>query len=123
MMPVLSRQSRERLLLAAYLLAIAWLNAYICRQVFLIEFTGKMNSMHGFWIALANLAGEHWYKPSWWPYSYLGMPFEYTYAPLVPALTALIARLPGISTPHGFQIVSGSVHCLGPVALFLMAWQ
>ena len=102
---------------------ITWLNAYICRQVFFIEFTGKMNSMHGFWIAMANLAAEHWYKPSWWPYWYIGMPFEYTYAPLVPALTAAIARLSGISAAHAFQIVSGGVYCFGPLALFMMAWQ
>src|SRR6266567_4780826 len=72
---------------------IVWLNAYICRQVFFIEFTGKMNSIHGVWIAMANLAGEHWYKPAWWPHWYNGMPFEYTYAPLVPALSAAIAWL------------------------------
>jgi len=72
---------------------------------------------------MANLAGEHWYKPSWWPYWYNGMPFEYTYAPLVPALTFAIARLSGFSAAHAFQIVSGSVYCLGPAALFAMAWQ
>src|ERR1035441_2789876 len=120
---LLSPQLQQKLLIAAYLVAVIWLNAYICRQVFFIEFTGRMNSMHGFWIAMANLAGEHWYKPGWWPYWYNGMPFEYTYAPLVPALTAAIARLFGISAAHGFQIVSGSVYCLGPAALFLMARQ
>ncbi|HEV2581071.1 MAG TPA: hypothetical protein VGT44_09480, partial [Ktedonobacteraceae bacterium] len=109
--------------MAAYVLAIIWLNAYIVRQVFFIEFMGKMNSMHGFWIAMARLAGAHWYKPTWWPYWYIGMPFDYTYAPLVPALTAAIARMSGVSAAHGFQIVSGGVYCLGPLALFLMAWQ
>jgi hypothetical protein len=112
-----------RVLPGVYLLAIVWMNAYICRQVFFIEFTGKMNSIQGVWIAMANLAGEHWYKPTWWPHWYNGMPFEYTYAPLVPALSAAIARLSGVSAAHGFQIVSGGVYCLGPAALFLMAWQ
>ena len=92
---IVPSQMQQKLLPVLYLLAIVWLNAYICRQVFFIEFTGKMNSMHGLWIAMANLAGEHWYKPAWWPYWYNGMPFEYTYAPLVPALTAAIARLSG----------------------------
>jgi hypothetical protein len=119
----LSPRLQQRLLFAVYLLAIVWLNAYICRQVFFIEYTGKMNSMHGFWIAIAKLAGEHWYRPTWWPYWYNGMPFEYTYAPLVPGLTAAIARLSGFSAAHAFQIVSGSVYCLGPAALFLMARQ
>ena len=64
----LSPRRLQRLLFAAYLVAIIWLNAYICRQAFFIEYTGKMNSMHGAWIAMARLAGEHWYKPTWWPY-------------------------------------------------------
>ncbi len=117
------RHPPHRLLVAAYLLVVVWLNAYICRQVFFIEFTGKMNLMHGFWIAIARLAGDHWYKPSWWPYWYVGMPFEFTYAPLVPALSAGVARVSGFSAAHGFQVVCGLVYCLGPVALFLMAWQ
>ena len=119
----MSRRLQERLFPAAYLLAILWLNLYICRQVFFLEFTGKMNSMHGFWMAMARLAGEHWYKPSWWPYWYIGMPFEFTYAPLVPGLTAAIAKSSGVSVAQAFQIVSGIVYCLGPVALFLMARQ
>ena len=82
-----------------------------------------MNSMHGFWIAMARLAGAHWYRPMWWPYWYGGGPFEFTYAPLVPGLTAGVARLSGLSAAHGFQIVSGIVYCLGPAALFLMACE
>ena len=129
--PRLARKYREhlpprrqqRLLFAAYLLVIVWLNAYICRQVFFIEFTGKMNSMHGFWIAMARLGGEHWYKPTWWPYWYNGTPFEYTYAPLVPGLAAAIARLSGFSAARAFQTVSGGVYCFGPATLFLMARQ
>lgn len=119
----ISRAAQLRLIAAACALALIWINAYVCRQVFFIEYTGKMNSMHGFWIAMAKLATVHWYKPYWWPHWYLGMPFEYTYAPLVPGLTAAIARLEHISAARAFQIVSGSVYCFGPVALFLMARQ
>ena len=52
---LVSPQLQQKLLFATYLLIVIWLNAYICRQVFFIEFTGKMNSMHGFWIAMARL--------------------------------------------------------------------
>src|SRR5438874_2528028 len=38
----LSRRLPQRLLVAAYLVVVVWLNAYICRQTFFIEFTGKM---------------------------------------------------------------------------------
>jgi hypothetical protein len=117
------RPPQQRLLVMAYLLAVIWVNAYIVRQVFFIEYTGRMNSMHGVWIAMANLAGHDWFKPSWWPYWYNGMPFEFTYQPAVPGLTAAIAWLGGITTAHAFQIVCGIVYCFGPAALFLMLWQ
>lgn len=99
------------------------LNLYLIRQVCLLEFTGKTNSMHGFWIAIAKLADSHWWQPSWWPYWYGGMPFEYTYAPLVPALTAFIANIAGI--PHGqaFHVVAALAFCTGPVAVYGLAWQ
>jgi len=118
-----SPRFQQRFLCLLYLLIIVWLNGYICRQAFFIEYTGKMNSMHGFWIAIAKLAGDHWYKPSWWPYWYNGMPFEYTYAPLVPGLTAAISRLSGFSAARAFLMVSAGVYCLSPAALFLMARQ
>ena len=79
--------------------------------------------MHGVWMAIAKLAGPAWYKPSWWRYWYNGMPFEFTYQPGVPGLTAVIAWISGISVPHAFQVVCGIVYCFGPAALFLMAWQ
>jgi uncharacterized membrane protein YozB (DUF420 family) len=118
-----SRHLPRRVPVSVYLLVVVWVNGYICRQAFFTEYTGKMNSIQGVWIAMARLAGPHWFKPSWWPYWYDGMPFEYTYAPLVPGLTALIAHLSGFTVAHGFQIVMGLVYCLAPAAFFLMAWQ
>jgi hypothetical protein len=120
---LLPRVAQQKLVAAAFAFALFCLNAYICRDAFSVEYTDAMNSMHGFWIAMAKLANVHWYRPRWWPYWYLGMPFEYTYAPLVPGLTAAIARLSHISAARAFHIVSGGVYCFGPVSLYLMARQ
>src|SRR5579864_1231138 len=113
--------NRERALTACYVAALVWLNAYLCREVFFFDHIGQMNSMHGFWMGLARLAGYAWYKPSWWRYAYDGMPFEYTYAPLVPGLIAGISKLTGWSLGRAFGVVAGFVFCFGPVAMFLMA--
>src|ERR1700737_4453394 len=51
---------------AAYGITLLWVNLYICRDFFFHE-TAYMNSMHGFWIALARLGGDSWFHPSWWP--------------------------------------------------------
>jgi len=112
---------RENALIVCYVAALIWLNLYWCREVFFLDHIGQMNSMHGFWMGLARLAGDGWYKPTWWRYSYDGMPFEYTYAPLVPGLIAAISKLSGWPVGRAFGVVAGFVFCFGPVAMFLMA--
>ena len=104
----------------AYALAIVWLNAYVCREFFVNE-TAWMNSMHGFWIALAERAGDSWFHESWWPYWDGGIPFEHLCASC-PALTALWAALRGIPHALAFNVITGAVYCLGPLTLFVMAW-
>ena len=70
---------------------------------------------------MARLAGEHWFRPSWWPYFDGGIPFEHTYAPLVPALTALYSKLGACSVARAFNGITGLVYVLGPLAMFAMA--
>jgi hypothetical protein len=107
-----------------YLAAVVWLNAYICRELFFIGFTGYMNSMHGIWIAIARLApASYWLKPGWWPFWQAGAPFDYVYAPLVPGLTALGAWLTGWPAPRAFYALSGLIYCLLPGVFFLVSWQ
>src|SRR4051794_1662974 len=108
---------------AFYAVLLAAVNFYICRGLFFAEFTGHTNSIQGLWISMARLASEHWFRPSWWPYQDAGVPFEHTYMPLVPAATALVAKLTHLSTPRAFFSVMGAVLCLGPVTLFLMIWR
>src|SRR5689334_3684049 len=92
-----TRQRLQKILPACYIIGLLWIQVYICRRVFFLEYTGQMHSMHGFWMAMARLAGDAWYKPTWWPYWFAGMPFEFTYMPGVPGLAAAISRLAGIS--------------------------
>jgi hypothetical protein len=96
-----------------YLAGILWLNVYLVRQIFAIEFSAQPQSMHGFWMAIARLAEGHWWTPHWWPYWYGGMPFELTYAPLVPWLAKHL----------GLYRVIGLSLCLVPLAVYGFAWR
>jgi hypothetical protein len=107
----------------AYMLVLAAINFYLCRGLFSVEFTAHTNSIQGLWISMARLAGEHWFRPSWWPYQDSGMPFEHTYMPLVPAASALLAIIAGVSAARAFHGIMGLVLCFGPVTLFLMIWR
>ena len=108
-------------LLAA--VAVAWLNVYLIRELFLVESTARMHSMHGFWAALARLGGESWLRPTWWPYWDGGMPFEYAYAPLIPGAAALLSSLFGVEEPRALQIIFGTILAAGPTTLYLCVWR
>lgn len=115
--------ARKILIAGGYLVLLATINFYICRGLFFAEYTGHTNSIQGLWISMARLAGEHWFRPAWWPYQDGGVPFEHTYMPLVPALSALLAKIAQVSPARAFHSVMGLVLCLGPMTLFLMIWR
>ncbi|HTC86806.1 MAG TPA: hypothetical protein VK686_00840 [Bryobacteraceae bacterium] len=114
-------QRREWLSALAYALALLWINTYVCRDLFRNP-TAYMNSMHGFWIALAKHAGSNWLQLNWWPYWGCGLPFQFTYAPLIPVLIAAWTAVTGVSHILAFQSIAGVVYCLSPLTLFAMAW-
>lgn len=113
------RLSFLRLLLGAA--PVLFLNLYVIRDVFFLQYTGHMNSMHGFWMAMARLADTQWTSPGWWPYCDGGMPFEHLYAPLTPWLMAAIAKLRGIPVSQAFYAVTGLFYVLGPLTLYAFA--
>jgi hypothetical protein len=109
----------NRALILALAAGIGWLNLYIVRDLFLVETTAQMHSMHGFWTALARMPADGWMTPSWWPYWDGGMPREYAYAPLVPASISAISTILGVSELRSLQIWLGVVLTTGPMLLFL----
>ncbi len=111
----------EWLSVFVYALALAWINVYICRDLFRNP-AAHMNSMHGFWIALAKHAGNSWFQSNWWPYWDGGMPFEFAYAPLIPGLIAVWKVVAGVPYILAFQSITGVVYCLVPLTLFAMSW-
>jgi hypothetical protein len=119
----LEKTSRgEALRAGLYALVLLWINAYIARDMFFGS-TAHMGSMHGFWTAIAARAGGSWFHATWWPFWEMGIPFEFTYPPLVPGLAAAIAALRGVAPGVGFQSVSGLFYILGPLTLFFAAWR
>ena len=106
---------------SAYAVIIVWINAYICRELFTAQ-AAHMNSMHGFWVALAKRGSNAWLHSNWWPFWDCGIPFEFTYAPLIPGLIAAWSSMRGITHELALQSITGFVYCLAPLSLFLMAW-
>ena len=110
---------REILHGAGYAAVLLWVNAYVCRTWFFHP-TAQMNSLHGYWAALARL-GDGWLHATWWPFWDFGIPFEFTSAPLVPAMTAAIAASRNVPHLMALQAVSAIFYCAAPVSLFFLA--
>lgn len=112
---------RQLISVAAYGLIIVWINVYICRELFTTA-NAPMNSMHGFWMALAKRGSGAWFQANWWPFWDCGIPFEFTYAPLIPWLISAWSALRGITPELAFQSITGLVYCFAPLSLFLLVW-
>src|SRR5258708_705743 len=110
---------RETLVGSVCVAVLLWINIYICRDLFTTPAT-QLNSMQGSWIALAKRAGSSWFHATWWPYWDGGNPFEFTYAPLVPGLTAAWSAMGSstlVSTAHGFMRLTYRVRTILLVVL------
>src|SRR5579864_2479482 len=116
--PFTGRQVFSAMVYAAIIVGI---NAYISHELFSAQ-AAHMNSMHGFWVALARRGSRVWFHSDWWPLWDCGIPIEFTYAPLIPGLTYAWSILRGITPELAFQSVTALVYCLAPLSLFLMAW-
>ena|GEM_PF-1176701 len=104
-------------------LAVAWLNLYIIRDVFFLEHSARMNAMHGYWMAMARLAENHWWSPGWWPWADGGVPFEFMYAPLTPGLMRLWSYLGSVPESRAYFGVTALYYLLGPLTLYAFsAW-
>ena len=103
------------ILLSLILFAV---NAYICRELFGIEFLNNLSSNDGAFISLARFFRQHGAGNAWFPWFNAGMPIEDAYQPLLPALAALAAKLSGWPIARAFHFVVAAFYCLGPVTLF-----
>lgn len=104
--------------LAALLFAV---NAYVCRELFAIEYSRYMGSIEGAYIGISRYMLAHWGDLSWFPGWYGGIPAQNTYPPLLHWLAALAAFLRGISPALAYHWVTAIFYCLGPVTLFALA--
>jgi hypothetical protein len=106
-----------RWLAALLLLAI---NIAVCRRLFSVGYLPHFNSLEPFFFALADHIKSYWPHVGWYPCWYGGMPFEYTYQPLLPHLAAAVSLVTSWTTPHAFHFCVALFYACGPVALYLL---
>jgi hypothetical protein len=108
--------------LAAFF-ALLLLNAYICRELFTMEFLNNLDSNEGVFVALSRFFRENFADQRWFPRFNGGMPIENAYQPLLPMAAAFTGWISGWSVERAFHFVLAFAYCLGPAALFWFAWE
>jgi len=99
------------------------LNAYTAGPWFGIEYLDGRQSIEGAFIGLARYILHNPAQTAWFPFWYNGVPFENTYPPLLNYAVAGSAWLTGLSVPRAYHVVTGVFYCLGPVALYALAYR
>jgi len=112
--------SRLRLWAGAGLLAA--LNGFICSRLFHTEYLPHMNSIEGAYFGISRFILQQPRDLTWFPWWYGGIPFQNSYPPLFHMLVAAAAWAFRISVPLAHHAVGAAVYCLGPVALFFLAY-
>jgi hypothetical protein len=115
-----NRRSRIALALALFLFA---LNALICHELFAVDFVNNLLSNEGAFATFGRFFREYPFDYQWFPWFNAGMPMEYAYQPLLPALSGFTAALTGWSDPRALHFILALAYCSGPVTLFWLAWD
>ncbi|MCW5978424.1 MAG: hypothetical protein KIT09_10120 [Bryobacteraceae bacterium] len=102
---------------AAFLLA---LNASICRDLFVTEYTRHMGSIEGAYIGLSRYILQRPFEFGWFPLWYCGIPFQNAYPPLLHYVAAA-AWAGGVSPALAYHAVAAVFYALGPVTIFVFA--
>lgn len=95
-------------------------NAYVCANLFAIEYTQHMESAESVYIGLSQFAMDHWGHLTWCPLWFDGMPFFHLYQPGLPAVTAFLARTLHWSAARAYHVLTAFSYCLAPVTLYVL---
>jgi hypothetical protein len=111
----------ERWKTGAFALVLFLVNLWLVRDLLSIEYLDQMGSIEGTHIALARWARDNWNDLNWFPLWYGGIPYVYSYPPLLPRLVAAVSALLAITPAHAYHAVTAIFYSLGPVTLFWLA--
>src|ERR1700730_669192 len=101
--------------------ALFFLNVWICWRLFFIEYTQHFGSVEPIFFTIAKAIRFRWPDLGWWQMWNTGMPFEYTYQPLLHYLVAATSAVIGWKEALAYHFVIATLYSLGPVTLYALA--
>jgi hypothetical protein len=104
-------------------LLVFGVNLYISRGLFALEFGQRMEAIESSYMSISRWAIDHWNDLSWFPLWFTGTPFHQVYQPGLHLTVAALARAAGWTPQHSYHFLTALAYCLGPVALFGLAYH
>src|SRR5579862_213861 len=114
---------RERWITLGCAAALFALNAFICRELFFVEFTQHMESIESSYMSISRYAMRHWGELTWWQLWFTGMPFNHVYQPGFHLTVAAMGTVFRQSPQHMYHLMCALAYCFGPVTLFWFCYQ
>lgn len=99
------------------------MNVWVVWRLFWTEYLIHFGSIEPFFYALSRHIRTHWPHLGWFPNWYCGMPFSYTYQPLLHVLVAGFAALTRWSDARAFHFAIAVLYALGPVSVYALAFR
>ncbi|MDP9054037.1 MAG: hypothetical protein M3N93_07000 [Acidobacteriota bacterium] len=114
------RPNSKAILLATLLFG---LNAYVCANLFGLEFSSQMASIEGSYMTISRWAMDNWRDLTWFPLWFDGQPFFGVYQPGFHLSVAALAAITGVSPEHAYHFLAALAYCAVPVTLFAACFK
>ena len=96
------------------------LTAVLIRPLWKLKYTDNWASIESTFIADARMLKDHWPRPLWQPYWYVGTRFDYIYPPGLRYGTAAIAKYGGVDASKAYHIYVAFFYCFGIAGVYLL---
>lgn len=110
-------------LVALCALLLFALNAFLCHELFHVEFTERMESIESSYMSISRWAMNHWGSLDWFPLWFSGTPFHQVYQPGFHLTVAALGTAMGWTAQHAYHFFVAFEYCLGPVTLFFLCYR
>src|SRR5690348_7396984 len=104
--------------LSAYAAVIFAVNAYVCKNLFALEFSQRMESIEGSYMSIARWITANWSDLTWFPLWFNGMPMQNLYQPGFHFTVAGFATLLGWTPQHAYHFLAAITYSAGAVTFF-----
>jgi len=115
-------ERRRFAILSAYVIAIFAVNAYVCKNLFALEFSQRMESIEGSYMSIARWAAANWSDLTWFPLWFNGMPMQKVYQPGFHFTVAGLSTLLGWTPQHAYHFLTAITYSAGAPTLFWLCY-